>query len=424
MQIFSKVIASNIYEITDGAITLLYAPFKNLVARKWRVLPLLQRKLIELIPDRFSVPQNTLVPTVLELDMSHACNLNCIYCSVNSNDSKDGDRMMRMDFLSAKSAIDRVIEASLQTNDPFSVVFIGKGEPTLNWDVLTQCVEYIRTQKSVLRVEGKTIIVTNGILSSEKAVWLARNINHIALSWDGDIIVQNTQRPLFQPEKDGGSYSFVERTASIFRDEGAFFEIRPTWTKLNVGEMVDFTKKLVAYKPFCLNYQPLLLAGRGVDLETSRSDAEVFIDNFMKSKDVAKEYGISVVMPSADITRINRKFCHAYEGTGFHLSANGSLTACECVFGEDDGLAGKLLTYGKMTESGVEIDEDKISFLKSLRVDVTAGCKDCFVRWHCAGGCLNTHLQACSDPFDERKNTECFLTKRIVWETLKRKEAS
>lgn len=419
MKISSKIVAKNVYEVTDGKMTLIYAPFRNLVTKKWYIFPTIQQRLLELVPDKFSIPQNTLVPTVLELDMSHACNLNCVYCSVNSNESKDNDRIMKMDFLSARKAIDRVIETSKQANDPFTVVFIGKGEPTLNWNILVQCVEYIGEQRLTLNAKGKTIVVTNGVLSEEKAIWLAKNIDHIALSWDGDKDAHNAQRPLFQIKKSGGSYSFVERTASIFKKEGAYFEIRTTWTNLNVERMVEFTEKFVTYNPFGLNYQPLLLTGKGSDLKELSSATDAFVSNFIKSKKIAEKSNILVMMPSVDITRLNRKFCHAYEGTGFHLSANGSLTACECVFGDSGDLPGKILTYGKMTESGFEIDEKKIFFLKSITADATTGCSSCFARWHCAGGCLNTHLQTCSDPFGERKNVECYLTKNIVWETLK-----
>lgn len=419
MKIHSKVISRNVYEATDWENTLIYAPFKNLIARKWSVFAEVQRELIKLIPDKFSVPQNATTPTVLELDMSHACNLNCVYCSINSNDSTNGDKDLKMDFASAKIAIDRVIEASRKANDPFAVVFIGKGEPTLNWAVLTQCVEYINAQKNALDAKGKTIVVTNGVVSVAKATWLAKNINHIALSWDGVGDIQNVQRPLFRINKEGGSYELVQRTASIFRDEGAYFEIRTTWTNLNVDKMVEFTKEFVKYNPFGLNYQPLLLTGKGLTLEDLKSTKDSFVKNFMESKRVAEESNILVMMPSVDVTRINRKFCHAYEGTGFHLSANGAVTACECVFSEKDGIPGEILAYGRLNEGTIDIDPQKMERLKSITADATAGCRDCFARWHCAGGCLNTHLQTSDDPLAERTNMECALTKSIVWETLK-----
>lgn len=217
----------------------------------------------------------------------------------------------------------------------------------------------------------------------------------------------------------GNSHTIVERTASIFKEVGAYFEIRTTWTSLNVGKMAEFTEKFITYNPFGLNYQPLLITGKGSNLKTIKADMDSFVENFMKSKKIAGLKGILVMMPSVDITRLNRKFCHAYEGTGFHLSANGSLTACECVFGDGDSLSEKYLTYGKIIGSEIMIDEEKISFLRSLNADAISGCHSCFARWHCAGGCLNTHLQSCNEPLGDRKNLECDLTKSIVWETLK-----
>lgn len=94
--------------------------------------------------------------------------LRCIYCSVNSNEQKD--KKLRMSFDLAKIAIDRVIQSSMNEQKPFTIVFIGKGEPTLNWRVLFKCAEHIKKRKKELGVNGKTIIVTNGILSKNKAI--------------------------------------------------------------------------------------------------------------------------------------------------------------------------------------------------------------------------------------------------------------
>lgn len=412
MIVKSILLAEDIYEASNGKTTIIYAPLKNLVARKWKYFPNAQLKLLHLIRNKFSIPHNNLKPTVLELDMSHACSLNCVYCSVNSNNN---DKDLKMDFNKAKLAIDRLLNTSKETAESFTVVFIGKGEPTLNWKVLIQCVAYIRDQSKALGVTGKTIVVTNGIISPARAIWLAKNINQIALSWDGNREIQNTQRPTLRRNV---SYNIVERTASIFKKEGARFEIRATWTNLNVKRMAEFTEIFLKYSPFELNYQPLIETGRGISSGISKPEADIFIDGFMESKKIANKSGIDVIMPSVEISRLNRKFCHAYEGAGFHLSANGSVNACECVFGSDNGLADKYLTYGKISGSQFEINENKLSFLKSIKVDNIPSCRRCFVRWHCAGGCLNTHLEHSNDPLSERKNMECYITKNIIWRML------
>lgn len=409
----SRRVGDNVYEVSDGKNTFFYAPLKNLVTRKWRVARKIQVFLIKLIPDRYSIPMNVSQPTVLELDMNHGCNLNCIYCSVNSNEE---DRKLKMAFDLAKIAIDYVMNVSREENDPFAIVFIGKGEPTLNWGTLVECVEYIKVQKQKLGVKGKTIVVTNGIVSTEKAIWLAKNIDHIALSWDGNPEIQNLQRPLIS---GGNSYDIVERTASVFKDEGAYFEIRTTWTSLNVDKMADFTRTFIAYCPFELNYQPLLEVGKASESNLSKPIAEIFVENFIESKKIADEVGIEVMMPQVETKRLNRKFCHAYEGTGFHLTAEGNITACECVFSENDGVAGRYLIYGRVRSGEIEIDKEKISFLRRIRVDDIPSCRECFVRWHCAGGCLNTHLQHSDDPLAERTHWECEVTKQIVWKVLK-----
>lgn len=414
MSLESYCLGSNIYKASNASRSIFYAPFKNIVLPCWKIGSSIQLAALRLISDEYTVPDNAVKATVLELDMCHKCSLSCIYCSVNSNSN---DKRVKMTFDLAKVGIDRVVKNSQETNDPFAIVFIGKGEPTLNWKTLLECVDYIENLKKKEAVKGKTIIVTNGVLSPERVKWLANNIDHIALSWDGDMETQNLQRPFVSGR---GSYSCVERTASILKEESAYFEIRTTWTSFNVGKMVEFTKKFISYKPFELNYQPLLQVGRAktTNMEISKPMISTFVTNFMESKKLAAQHGIEVMMPSVETKRLNRKFCHAYEGSGFHLIANGLVTACECVFSEDEGCAGKHLVYGKIIKGSIEIDKEKLSVLKTIRVDNVSKCQECFARWHCAGGCLNTHFQESEDPNGERKHSECEITREIVWQTL------
>lgn len=126
-------------------------------------------------------------------------------------------------------------------------------------------------------------------------------------------------------------------------------------------------------------------------------------------------------MPSVETSRLNRKFCHAYEGAGFHLSANGSLTACECIFGVEDNPRGELLTYGEIIDGEIRIDTKKISALRLISVDKIKSCSDCFARWHCAGGCVNTHLHYSNNPIAKRTHPDCQIAKGIVFETLLQK---
>jgi len=405
-------VGKNIYEANDETRNFFYAPLKDLLAVKWTIFSFFQLFLIRLVPDKYPIPKNTLKPTVLELDMSHGCSLGCVYCSVNSNSQ---NKKLRISFDLAKIAIDRVMQTSIEEKESFAIVFIGKGEPTLNWHVLVECVEYIKTRKEKLGIEGKTIIVTNGVISSEKAKWLARNINHIALSWDGNADVQNEQRPL---ANGGKSFLIVERTASVFRDENAYFEIRATWTALNVDRMVECTRMFIQYHPFELNYQPLLMVGRAINPRTQRPPIDVFVANFIESRKIARKAEIDVMMPSVETQRLNRKFCHAYEGTGFHLSAEGYITACECIFNNEDKPGGDLLTYGKVIDGKIDVDNKKIGFLRSIMVDKIPSCVHCFARWHCAGGCINTHLHYSNDPLSPRNHPDCEITKRIIFETL------
>lgn len=119
----------------------------------------------------------------LILQVTQQCNLRCGYCIFGGGYKHARTHSAkRMDFATAKKAIDFFLEHSSERGD-LHIGFYG-GEPLLEFDLMKQCVHYAEAA-----VEGKTIhfgMTTNGtLLTPEVTQFLDDHDFHFSISLDG-----------------------------------------------------------------------------------------------------------------------------------------------------------------------------------------------------------------------------------------------
>lgn len=118
----------------------------------------------------------------LVLQVTQQCNLRCSYCAFSGLYHNRTHNSERMNFETARKAIDFFIERSFES-ESLHLGFYG-GEPLLEIELIKKCVDYI--QKNV---EGKRItfgITTNGtLLTGEVLQFLYDNDFSITISLDG-----------------------------------------------------------------------------------------------------------------------------------------------------------------------------------------------------------------------------------------------
>ena len=125
----------------------------------------------------------------LDLDVTEACNLACIYCF------KWRKQAVHMDEATAKNAIDWLLEASGAFNGELKVNFMG-GEPLLRFDLIRKIVPYGKCRARQL---GKSLhfgCTTNCThLTDEMMSFWRRFGMGFHCSIDGIPEVQNANRP-------------------------------------------------------------------------------------------------------------------------------------------------------------------------------------------------------------------------------------
>lgn len=126
--------------------------------------------------------------TAIDLDVTHACNLACVYCFKRLRQSN------HMTLDTARDSIEWLIRAS-GTSERISVNFMG-GEPTLRFAMIQELVAWGNRRGRAL---GKLInwsLTSNMTLwNDEIRAWVDQNNIGVLMSIDGCPEVQDAQRP-------------------------------------------------------------------------------------------------------------------------------------------------------------------------------------------------------------------------------------
>ncbi len=305
---------------------------------------------------------------------NNVCNFACSYCY-----SAKGRSSARIDFKAVRSAIDYFFALPRPVTPPLLTVSIfGGGEPMLSWDdVVKPAIEHICNRQLP---EGQQIVVTlitNGsIVSDEIIAYCKRYGIDLAVSFDILEDVQNSQRRHFE-----------EVTANIRRliENGVVPAINAVVTELNVLRQVEMIESLYRQFPEIkyVSFEPVI-----GEIKDRKSFYRQLSVSFIEALNKAAEYGITLsctTLRNMDVT-VDR-----YCAGEFALCPDGFISICPCVSSAKEPNYDKYI-YGRVEDGQVTIDHDKLSHLLSVNVHGNSWCRQCFAKWNCGGGCMNTNI--------------------------------
>lgn len=170
------------------------------------------------------------------LEITQQCNLECKYCCYSEfypGNRQNSNRHMSWDV--AKKALDLMIKHGGRIRSPFihdmestrdvSVGFYG-GEPFLNFEMMNQCVEYVKENIDADRKALFTLTTNATMLTQEHIQWLVDNQVSSVISLDGpksnhdrfrvdhtgngthDLVMKNVRQILKYTERKKTEYHF------------------------------------------------------------------------------------------------------------------------------------------------------------------------------------------------------------------------
>ena len=316
------------------------------------------------------------------LHVAHDCNLACKYCFACEGEYH-GPRGL-MSFEVGKKALDFLIENS-GTRKNLEVDFFG-GEPSLNFEVVKQLVEYGRSIEKEKDKNFRFTYTTNGvILTDEIMEFCNKEMSNVVLSLDGRKEVNDRMRV---NRAGAGSYDNIVPKFKKFVEKrgGKDYYIRGTYTRYNkdfaadILHMADLGFKEISIEPVVAEpTAPYAL--RQEDIPELLSQYELLAKEMIKRKKAGEGFTFYHYMIDLDGGPcVVKRVSGCGVGTEYMaVTPEGDLYPCHQFVGKDEFLLGNVF-------DGVK-NQEVLEQFKSCNIYSHDECDTCFARMYCSGGC-------------------------------------
>jgi uncharacterized protein len=310
----------------------------------------------------------------ISLHISNQCNMKCKYCFMQerSNDYLSLDEI--------KMFIDLIINYYPNAGK-FIVDPTGSGEPLLELDLLCQVGEYCKEKSDELKKEVLPMIVTNGLLLTNKVVERLRNAGILfGVSLDGDKSTNDKYRFDY---KHNGTYKRVIRNIKKIKDR-SLIGVALTITENNLNHLIKYFPT-ISMKPVRaidsnigineMNIDYLLDAYTDLNnylIEQTSKGNMKYLSAILNGDDYFGKFLLRTIVQQKVTTR-----CDAGVGR-FSLAPDGKIYACPGGIGIKDLVVGSL-------DKGINVEKREILWGNLTN---SKSCEDCFAKFVCGGECF------------------------------------
>lgn len=321
------------------------------------------------------------------INVTRNCNLQCCYCYANAK--IDYEKETR---LTPKNISDFLNGVKKYASPDCTIQFTG-GEPLLQRKLLFYGIEKAREL-------GFSFITvnTNGILLLPNDAELLKeyNVNNVTVSLDGVSINAH------ESKRGKGTYEKALRAIELLKK----YNIHVTASMTIHGENID---ELNQFLLFCKNNDiqpftsPLFPIGRCVETNMKTVDIydifriikDMYISKEISESDLEGTFFQTIILPLKDL--VKRSYCGTGSSTVF-LDSNCDIYPCTNTLNES------IFYCGNLENDSFENIWEKSATLKMLRteinVDNISRCKNCEIRYICAGYCRGLTYKLSRDIHD------------------------
>ena len=363
-------------EVTEGEIRAVLESVEDLKAKGKLFAPDAYEHLA------FDFKARNTVIKALCLHVAHTCNLTCEYCFA-SQGKYQGERAL-MSFEVGKQALDFLIAHSGSRRN-LEVDFFG-GEPLMNWDVVKRLVAYGREQEKIHNKKFRFTLTTNGMLIDDDVIEFAnKEMHNVVLSLDGRKEVHDSLR---KTASGKGSYDIiVPKFQKLVESRGGKgYYVRGTFTHNNV----EFTKDLLHMADLGfteLSMEPVV-CGPDEPYALTEADKPILFEQYeLLAKEMIrrKKAGIGFTFYHSMIDLkagpcVYKRISGCGSGTEYlAVTPWGELYPCHQFVGDPKYSMGDV--WQGVTNTALR-DE-----FKQCNAYARPGCRDCWARMYCSGGC-------------------------------------
>lgn len=356
------------------------------------------------------VKERKTVVKALCLHIAHDCNLACRYCFAEEGEYK-GDRAL-MSAEVGKAALDFLVHNSGNRHN-LEVDFFG-GEPTMNFGVVKEVVEYGRLLETKYDKHFRFTFTTNGILLNDEMMEFAnKEMDNVVLSVDGRKEVNDYMRPT---RNGKSSYDIIMPKFIRFAEsrQQQKYYVRGTFTRKNLDfsndviHLADLGFQQISMEPVVgLPEEPYAI--REEDLPQIFEEYDRLAKELIKRNQEGRGFNFFHFM--IDLTGgpcVAKRLSGCGSGTEYlAVTPWGDLYPCHQFVGEEKFLMGNVF-------DGIN-RQDICDEFRQCNVYTKEKCRDCFARFYCSGGCAANSYKfhgVIDDAYElscemERKRVEC-----------------
>ncbi len=340
------------------------------------------------------------------LHVAHDCNLRCSYCFASTGDFGAGRKLL--DAETGKKAIDFLLTRSGSRRN-LELDFFG-GEPLMNFEVVREIVSYARIEEKKYNKNFRFTITTNGMLLNDNIIdYINQEMSNVVLSIDGRKEVNDRVRV----RCDGtGSYDkIVPNYQRLVEKRGQDqYYVRGTFTKYNL----DFAKDVmhlnelgfdqVSVEPAVADPKVPYALTEG-DLPRIYAEYEELAKQLIAKRKKGEGFNFFHFMLDLDqgpcaIKRLRGCGCgNEYVA----VTPDGDIYPCHQFVGMEEWKMGSVLDDS--------FDLKKKGYFAKANIYGKDGCKDCWAKFYCSGGCNANNFQYAGDVLKPHK-LSCELEKK------------
>jgi len=322
------------------------------------------------------------VVKALCLHVAHTCNLNCAYCFASQGRYR-GERAV-MSFEVGKQALDFLVAHSGSRRN-LEVDFFG-GEPLMNFEVVKQLVAYARSIEKAAGKRFRFTLTTNGLLIDDEVIDFAnREMSNVVLSLDGRKEIHDRLRVDYAGR--GSWERIVPKFQKLVQARGGKqYYMRGTFTHANpdfledIRTMLDLGFTELSMEPVvCAPEDPAALTKE--DLPVVMRQYEDLARLMLQRRREGRPFTFYHYM--LDLSGgpcIYKRISGCGSGTEYMaVTPWGDLYPCHQFVGEEAFRLGDVW-------HGVTHPETQKQFA-ACNVYAREGCRDCWARLYCSGGC-------------------------------------
>ncbi len=350
------------------------------------------------------------VVKALCLHIAHDCNLACKYCFAEEGEYHG--RRALMSFEVGKKALDFLV-ANSGNRVNLEVDFFG-GEPTLNFDVVKQIVEYGRSLEKEHNKKFRFTLTTNGVLLNDEILEFAnKEMGNVVLSIDGRKEVNDRMRPFRGGQ---GSYDTIVpkfKHVAESRNQTNYY-VRGTYTHYNLDfsedvlHLADLGFEQISVEPVVA--QPTDdYAIREEDIPKLKEEYDKLAAEMIKRRKEGRPFNFFHFMIDLEGGPCVAKRLSGCGSGCEYLAVTpwGDLYPCHQFVGNEKFLMGNV-------DEGIKREDLTYEF-KQCNVYAKEKCRKCFAKFYCSGGCAanayNFHGKI-TDVYEvgcelQRKRVEC-----------------